>query len=152
MMPPVKAETVVNIASGFGHLPITRQVGMFVGFAVSVALAIVVALWAREPEYATLFTHLSMTEISEISTALDKEQVPYKIDEVLSSLLVPKSKLYKSRMFLASDGLPRSGSKGFSNLSKEQKFGTSQFMEQAQYLYALQGELEKTINSFDHIR
>ncbi len=145
-------KSLINIASGFGHLPIARQVGMFVGLALSVALSVAVVLWSQEPNYRPLSDELNLQDVNEISDVLQKSDIPFKLDERSGTLLVPNNKLYKARMALAVDGLPKNASKGFLQLEKSHKFGTSQFMEAARYLHALEGELENTINSFDNVK
>ena len=55
------------------------------------------------------------------------------------------------RLRLASQGLPKSGSVGF-ELMDNQKFGISQFAEQINYQRALEGELERTIESISSVK
>ena len=56
----------------------------------------------------------------------------------------------EARLRLASQGLPKGGSAGF-ELMDNQKFGTSQFVEQINYQRALEGELARSINSISAV-
>jgi flagellar M-ring protein FliF len=51
---------------------------------------------------------------------------------------------------LASDGLPKGGNAGF-ELLENQKFGVSQFVEQVNFQRALEGELERSVQSISAV-
>lgn len=139
----VKAETV----NGFSGLPALRQVGLMVGLAASVALGVAVALWSQTPSYSLLYGNLSQRDAAEVADALQKSNIPFKIDETSGALLVASGELQKARLQLAADGLPKGTSNGFEVLNQDQGFGTSQFVETARYQHALENELARTISS-----
>src|SRR3546814_10340307 len=63
--------------------------------------------------------------------------VPYKFSENGGAILVPADKVYRTRMQLASQGLPRSGEAGFELLDKT-RFGASQFTRSEEHTSELQ--------------
>lgn len=117
-------------------------------FAVAVLIAVVVALvlWTRSPDYRTLYSNLSDQDGGAIVAALQQANLPYKLSESGSAILVPADQVAEVRLRLASQGLPKSGSVGM-ELMDDEKFGISQFAEQVNYQRALEGELERTIQS-----
>lgn len=146
-MAMVKAETV----HGFAGLTTMRQIGLMVGLAASVALGGVVAMWAVTPAYSLLYGSLSQRDAAQVADALQKSNIPFKIDETSGALMVESKQLQKARLQLAADGLPKGMNNGFEMLQGDQGFGTSQFVETARYQHALEGELSRTISTLRNV-
>ena len=122
-------------------------------FAVAVLVAVVVGLWlwSRTPDYKVLYSNLSDQDGGAIITALQAANIPYKFSDGGGAILVPSEQVHEMRLRLASQGLPKSGSVGFELMDNE-KFGISQFAEQVNYQRALEGELERTIESVNAVK
>jgi flagellar M-ring protein FliF len=122
-------------------------------FAVALLVAIVAGLflWSRAPDYKVLYSNLSDRDGGSIIAALQAANIPYKFSDNGGAILVPADQVHEMRLRLASQGLPKSGSVGF-ELMDNQKFGISQFDEQINYQRALEGELERTIESISTVR
>ena len=147
----VNTDNMVYAASGFGYLPITRQIGIFLGLAVSIAIGVAVTLWAQEPNYRPLFSQLNPKDSAAVTDKLQALGIPYKVDAI-GSVMVPGDKVYNARMQLAAEGLPRGDGQGYELLEKSGGIGTSQFMERARYVQAMEGELARTIASFHSVK
>jgi len=122
-------------------------------FAVAVLIAVVVGLWlwSRAPDYKVLYSNLSDQDGGSIIAALQQANIPYKFSDGGGAILVPADQVHEMRLRLASQGLPKSGSVGFELMDNE-KFGISQFAEQVNYQRALEGELERTIESLSTVK
>jgi flagellar M-ring protein FliF len=83
---------------------------------------------------------------------LQGSEVPFRVDHQTGAVLVPSDKVYEARIKLAAAGLPKTASTGFELLEKELAFGTSQFIEQARYQRALEGELARSIATLSNVR
>lgn len=116
------------------------------GMAAVIAVMVVIWLWSQQPDYRVLFSNFSDKDGGAIVAALEKMNVPYKFSEGGSAILVPAAQVHQARLKLASDGLPKGGNIGFEVL-ENQKFGVSQFVEQVNFQRALEGELERSIQS-----
>ncbi len=116
------------------------------GIAAVLAVMVVFWLWSQQPDYRVLFSNYSDKDGGAIVAALEKMNVPYKFSDSGSAILVPAAQVHQARLKLASDGLPKGGNIGFELLEK-QKFGVSQFVEQVNFQRALEGELERSIQS-----
>ena len=114
--------------------------------AAAIALVVVAFLWARTAEYRVLYSNLSDRDGGEVIAALAQQNVPYRVAEGGSVILVPGDRVYELRLQLAAQGLPKGGAVGF-ELMDAQKFGMSQFAEQVNYQRALAGELSRTVQS-----
>ena len=151
----VNTQKMAAQAAGFSALPVVRQAGLLVGLAASIALGIGIFYWAQNPAKSVLFGNLSGAETAEVVEVLQKEGVPFELDERTGSVMVHRRDLHEIRLKLASAGLPRSTDRGFEWLDKDQGFGTSEFIETARFQRALEGELARsitTLSSVDHAR
>ncbi|MGB5261478.1 MAG: flagellar basal-body MS-ring/collar protein FliF [Gammaproteobacteria bacterium] len=148
----VNPENISAQARGFNALPVMRQVGLMLGLAASVALGFYVVLWARTPEYSMLFGSMSDVEMAEVVTALDAAAIPYRLERGSGAVTVPAEKVHEARLKLASRGLPHGNGTGFELLDEKQGFGTSQFMEQARFNRAIEGELARTIATLQSVK
>jgi len=124
---------------------------MILAIAVFVAVIAALVLWSRAPTYKVLYSNLSDRDGGAIVTALQAANVPYKLSNGGSAILVPSDDVNEMRLHLAAQGLPKSGSVGFELMDNE-KFGISQFAEQVNYQRALEGTLEQTIESISSIK
>lgn len=141
------------LADGFFELPLLKQLGLFIGFAASIALAIYIVMWSKTPDYIPLYGQLNSKDSGEIVEALQRQNIHFKLDDKTGLVLVDANKVHEARIRLAGEGIPSHSSTGFDSLlDKDSVFGTSQFIERARYVHALEGELEKTISSIEHIK
>lgn len=131
-------------------LPTQRSFSALVALAAAIALLAGLWMWGRVPDYRVLYTNLSERDGGAIINALQQMNVPYKMSAG-GSVMVPADEVYQVRLRLASQGLPKGGTVGFEVLDNE-KFGTSQFVEQVDYQRALEGELARSVQSLDAVR
>ena len=136
--------------TGGGTMGSVSQMGnkllLIAGVAAVMAVMAVFWLWSQQPDYRVLFSNYSDKDGGAIVAALEKMNVPYKFSESGTAILVPAAQVHQARLKLASDGLPKGGNIGF-ELLENQKFGVSQFVEQVNFQRALEGELERSIQS-----
>lgn len=118
--------------------------------AASAAVLLVILLWARSPDYKTLFSNLSDTDGSAIVTQLDQMKVPYRLAANGSSIMIPSNQVDQVRLTLAGQGLPKASGVGFELMDK-QAFGISQFAEHVNYQRALEGELARSVETVDAV-
>ncbi|WP_406672136.1 flagellar basal-body MS-ring/collar protein FliF, partial [Natronospira sp.] len=129
-----------------------RQMGMVIGLAAAVAIAVVVFLWSQSPGHRTLYGDLDQQDASQVVQSLEEAGIPYRLNRTTGAVEVPEGELHRARLHLAAEGLPRGAGTGFEMMDEETGFGVSQFMERARYHSALQTELARTINSLDAVR
>ncbi|MEJ2480069.1 MAG: flagellar basal-body MS-ring/collar protein FliF [Acidihalobacter sp.] len=146
-------ETLRAQFEAFSKLPVLRQVGLMVGLAASVAIGTAIVLWSQQPNYGLLFGGLSSKDAGQVTAALQRASIPYRVDPNSGAIMVPSTQVYNARIKLATEGLPKGTASSFDLLAKNQgAFGLSQFMETVQYHQALQKELERTIASVDSVQ
>lgn len=127
----------------FRH-PGPTQIGILAGVAALLALLVVGALWLNTATYDVLYRGLAEADAGQMMDALQKANIPVKIDPRSGALMVPAHQVHEARLKLATQGLPRSTVNGLESL-QQNSFGQSQFMETARYQHALEGELARSI-------
>ncbi|KVA18707.1 flagellar basal-body MS-ring/collar protein FliF [Burkholderia ubonensis] len=141
------AERIPGIARMRGN----PKLPFIIAAAFAVAVIVALVLWTRAPDYRVLYSNLSDRDGGAIIAALQQANVPYKFADAGGAILVPANQVHETRLKLAALGLPKGGSVGF-ELMDNQKFGISQFAEQINYQRALEGELQRTIESINAVK
>lgn len=118
------------------------------------ALAFIIILgwsfwWGGRTDNVPLFTGLDAKDAGEVAAKLKEEKIPYEIGNDGTAIMVSSKDVYKIRLDLATQGLPR-GNKGF-EIFDQNKFGTTEFQNKIYYLQAIQGELTKTIEQMAEV-
>ncbi|GJG94159.1 flagellar basal-body MS-ring/collar protein FliF [Cupriavidus pauculus] len=143
--------TLPNGAALVERLKGNPRLPMMLGGAALVAAIAVGVMWSRQPDYKVLYTNLSERDGGAVIQSLQQMNVPYKFAEGGGAVMVPSDKVAETRLRLASQGLPKSGTTGM-ELMDNQKFGISQFAEQVNYQRGLEGELARSIESIGAVQ
>lgn len=110
------------------------------------------ALRMGTPVMAPLYSGLEMEDSAKIVEQLEKSAVPYELQAGGTQILVPSDQVLRLRMNMAQEGLPGSGSVvGYEIFDRSDKLGTSSFVHNINMLRALEGELARTIASFNNV-
>lgn len=135
---------------------IWKQLGLnqrviIVGATMALFVGLIgIVIWSRRVEYALLYGKLEETEAARVVAALDESKVPYKVGQNGNAIMVAADRVHAMRMQLASKGIPKGDGVGFEIFDKP-NFGISDFVQRANYLRALQGELSRTIGQVEQI-
>jgi flagellar M-ring protein FliF len=129
-----------------GRMSSQQKLGLMLAASAIIALFAGGWMWSQAPDYKVLFSNVSDRDGGAIIASLQQMNVPYKFAEGGGAILVPASEVHDARLKLASQGLPKGGLVGF-ELMENQKFGTSQFLEQVNFQRALEGELARSVQA-----
>ena len=99
-----------------------------------------------------LFSGLDLEEAAAISQKLDTAGVNYSLEGGGSSIFVDAAKVEDARMMLSEQGLPTRGSVGWEIFDKSDALGETQFVLNIKKLRAMEGELERSISSYDLVQ
>jgi flagellar M-ring protein FliF len=100
-------------------------------------------------KYEVLFETLSSSDAAKVIAQLEKDGIQYKLEEN-NVIKVPKNVVYKERINIAAQGIPKDNGVGF-ELFDTQEFGATAFDQNIKHLRALEGELARTINALTPI-
>ncbi|MEE9300544.1 MAG: flagellar basal-body MS-ring/collar protein FliF [Alphaproteobacteria bacterium] len=103
------------------------------------------------PHMTLLYSNLDFDDSGEIATKLDSMGVPYELQANGTQILVPSERVLGLRMAMAEDGLPGSASVGYEIFDRADSLGTSSLVQNVNMVRALEGELARTIGSFNKI-
>src|SRR5687768_310569 len=106
--------------------------------------------WSSRPSYSLLYGKLDEAEAAKVISYLDEAKVPYEVSRGSGNIMVPSDKVHTTRMQLASKGLPKGEGVGFEIFDRS-NFGISDFVQRANYLRAVQGELSRTISQVESV-
>jgi len=116
------------------------------GAAATVALMMFFVRLIGTPDYKPLFTNLEPADAQTLSAQLDAQGIPHQTSADGKAITVPADKLDAARMQTASEGQPHSGRMGF-ELFDKMSWGQTEFDEKVTYQRALEGELERSIQT-----
>ena len=140
-----------NLKRTLAQIGPAQLLSMLVFVSAFVAIVIGMMMWGQTGDYRVLYSNLSDRDGGAIIEALQQQNIPYKFAEGGGALLVPSDKVHEVRLRLASQGLPKGGTAGF-ELMENQKFGTSQFLEQVNYQRSLEGELARSMQTLGSVQ
>ena len=128
-----------------------QQKAMLAGGAVLVGLT----LWGfvtlfGQGKNVMLYSGLRPEDAQSMGSRLAAKNIPYEISADGGNLLVPAEKLDAARLETASQGLPRNARLGF-ELFDTPNWAGSDFSEKVNYQRALEGELERTLQTLNEV-
>jgi len=154
--PPVAGQP--GVLGRWSALPGKTQFMALAGVAALIAVVAVLAMSSQGSDYRVLFPNLSEKDGGQVIERLAQMNVPYRIADGSSTVMVPSSRVHELRMKLAAAGLPANGGgvgpatgPGFELLDK-QTFGQTQGQERMNVQRALQGELTRTIQQISAVQ
>ncbi|MEE3257762.1 MAG: flagellar basal-body MS-ring/collar protein FliF [Candidatus Latescibacterota bacterium] len=142
--------------SWWDEAPPTQRYGVM-GFG---ALLVIVVIFAAISgigdeegawEGRILYANLEFEEAAEISNRLRIMEVPHRLTPDATTILVPEDQYMDLRITLAGEGFPKSGRIGY-EIFDDAQLAMTDFLQQVNFLRALQAELEETLVRIDGIR
>jgi flagellar M-ring protein FliF len=147
-----KALAMVEQArSKLSAMPAHRRSWMMGGCAMLLAMVAGMVWYAQRPDYRVLFSGLEGKDVQQVAQELGAAGIPFQMTPDGTGVEVPADLLDKSRIEVASKGMPQSGRLGFELFDKPNWVG-SEFDERVNYQRALEGELEHTIGTLGVVR
>ncbi|MDI1352439.1 MAG: flagellar basal-body MS-ring/collar protein FliF [bacterium] len=135
----------------FNDLSLQRKTSLLFTVAVIALITTCLSWWALTPTYGVLFTNLDEQDANQILGQLDQIHIDYQLRNGSHDILIEKNLIAKTRLKVMGSGMQLTNSVGFELFDKND-FGMTDFSQKINYQRALQGELERTITSFDEVR
>lgn len=111
-----------------------------------------VSMRVATPELKLLYSDLSSNDSAAIAAKLEETGIRYDVSIDGSKIMVPEPEIGRSRVLLAKEGLPNGGSLGYELFDQKAGFGTTNFVQNINQVRALEGELSRTLASFEGVR
>ena len=133
-----------NVADFVARMSASQVMMLFGVVAGTLVGVIFLVGWLNTVTYEPLYTNLGESEAGEVVAYLGQNNIKYQLTNGGRTIEVPSSDVYQARISLATQGLPRSGSIGYS-LFDENNLGMTDFLQNLNFRRALEGELTRTI-------
>jgi len=131
-----------------GGMDMVRQISLIVALTICIALAVLIILWAREPDMRPLGT-FETKELIETLDYLDSQKVDYKLE---GQVVMVSGKEYQDiKLKLARAGLQQEQTTGDEILMQDSGFGVSQRLEMERLKHSREQQLSRTIEQFQSI-
>lgn len=131
-----------------GGTDMVRQISLVVALTICIALAVLIILWAREPDMRPLGT-FETKELIETLDYLDSQKVEYKLE---GQVVMVSGKEYQDiKLKLARAGLQQQQTTGDEILMQDSGFGVSQRLEMERLKHSREQQLARTIEQFQSI-
>lgn len=138
--------------SGFigslGGVDLVRQITMIVALTICLAIAILIILWAREPELRPL-GRFQTQELIQTLDHLDAEKIEYKLEG--NTIYVAEDKFQSIKLSLSRAGLAKEASTGTEFLMQDSGFGVSQRLEMERLKHSREQQLARTIEELQSV-
>ena len=128
-----------------------QRVFLGLGLAATLGVLIFFVRMIATPTYKPLMTGLEAADAQAISAQLAAKKIPYLIGPDGTSISVPADQVDAARLEVASHDSPHSGRIGFEIFDKV-SWGQTEFDEKVNYQRALEGELERTIQTISNVK
>ena len=149
MSTPV-SRALSRLRTSFTDATPTRQLVWVGAFVVFIAVLAIAIHWALKRSYQVLFRDLKPQDSATIIAELERQKVPFRVDQTTNEILVPEGQANTLRLKMMSSDLRLQGAVGF-ELFNNSDLGLTDFAQKVNYQRALQGELTRTITSLEEV-
>lgn len=140
-----------NLIEGYVKLPMLQKIVFPLLVVGSVMGIITVSRWANQPDYVVLYSDLSSADSGAVIERLKAQKIKYEVRGDGTTIAIsPPDLVHELRISLASEGVPKGGTVGL-EIFDQASLGATNLQEKIKFQRAIQGELERTINSLDAV-
>ncbi len=142
-----------GVAQTWQRLSISARANLVLAGVFTLVVIAVLVFFGAQPQYGRLYDRLSTEEANEITVYLNDNDVPFRLRDGGTAIDVPVRDISRMRVGLASLNLPRSQGvvQGF-ELFDTRDLMSNRFLDDVDYMRALQGTLQRQLNQFDFVR
>lgn len=141
-----------GIVYAWGRFSLSAKVNIILAGGTSAAVIILLVVVGSRPHYVRLYTRLDLDESAQAQSFLDQESIPYKLQDGGETILVSVRDRSRALVGLGALSIPSSQgvARGF-ELLDTQDLLTNRWLQDVNYMRAVQGELQRQLNQFDFI-
>jgi len=140
-----------NVGQFIGRMTASQVMMLFGVLAGTIVGIVFVVGWVSDATYSRLYSDIDEAEAGEVINYLNDNKIPYRLTGNGRTVEIPSSDVYKTRISLAAEGIPRSGSIGYS-IFDQNNLGMTDFLQNLNFRRALEGELTRTITQLSEVQ
>lgn len=137
-----------GFVGSLGGMDLVRQITLIVALAICLAIAVLIIMWAREPEMRPL-GNFTTDELIKTLDHLDSQKTNYSLEG--NVILVPEDQFQSIKLSLSRAGLTKEASTGTEFLLQDSGFGVSQRLEMERLKHSREQQLARTIEELQSI-
>jgi len=137
---------VVGFATRLQAMPMKSKLSALIGIAALAGVVYAMTLWSSQGDFKVLYANLADKDGGAVIGQLSQMNVPYRMSEGGTAILVPAAQVHDLRLKMATAGLPKGTVNGY-ELMDNARFGQTQFQERLTFQRGLEGELTRSIGS-----
>ena len=145
-----QSSNVLSNAMKFTSQPSVQRALPVIIASAAIIIGLIVFAYLQQPARTTLYASLPDSEKSKVLEALINSGVDATIDGATGQVTVPVNDFHRSKISLASQGLPASNPDGYDGLNSI-PMGSSKSVELMRLKQSQEVELAKSINAIDTI-
>ena len=142
--------TLQNMKQLLERLSIGQRLALGGSIVAVIAVLLLIAQWAAQPDYGLLFGRLDSTDANRVVEALQKDGITYELRDGGAAVYVPREQVYELRLRFAAEGLVSKGQIGY-ELFDQGTLGMTDFMQKLNFKRALEGELARTVSNIRQV-
>ena len=96
-----------QIAEIWKQFGVNQKVSIVLAILVTLGLIGGVMYWSVQPDFRLLYSGLSLKDASAMREKIEEAKIPLEVRDSGSALYVPASDVYRARLLLAAEGLPK---------------------------------------------
>lgn len=146
-------QLVTGVTQAWQRLTISARVQIVLAALLTLGVIGGVVYFGAQPQYGRLYSGLNPEEAGEIASWLAENGIAYRMRQGGTAIDVPVGQIPEARVGLAAQDLPKSQGvvPGF-ELFEQRDLMSNRFLQDVDFMRALQGELQRTLNQYDFIR
>lgn len=137
-----------GFVGSLGGMDLVRQITLIVALTICLAIAILIIMWARQPEMRPLGT-FPTEELIQTLDHLDAQKIDYKLEG--NVIMVAEDQFQNIKLSLSRAGLAKEPSNGTEFLLQDSGFGVSQRLEMERLKHSREQQLARTIEELQSI-
>lgn len=142
------AEQKSGFMDSLGGTDMMRQIVLVIALVICVAIAILIFIWARQPDYRPL-AKMQTQELVETLDYFDQNQIDYRLEG--NTVLVNSEQYQSIKLGMTRQGLSQSDSEGTDIIMQDMGFGVSQRVEKERLKHAREKQIASTIEEMSGI-
>ena len=127
-------------------MPMKSKLSALIGVLALAGIVYAMTLWNSQGDFKVLYANLADKDGGAVIAQLSQMNVPYRMSEGGTAILVPAAQVHDLRLKMATAGLPKGTVNGY-ELMDSARFGQTQFQERLTFQRGLEGELTRSIGS-----
>ena len=142
-----------GITETWGRLSINARVQIGVSAVLTLFLLAGAMYMGTRPQFAQAYNGLELSESNEITVYLEDQSIPYRVRDGGRAIDIPAKHISEVRVYLAGQGIPKSqGVSPDFGLFDRRDLMTNKFLQDMDYMRAINGTLQRQLNEFDFVR